>query len=143
MIMFNLKEARGTYKKLILECMFKCTRQYAVITKYWNKARYFAYFGRHLTKQQMEFLSDHWHSIDAVEIDSVPVLYEIRENKPSHNINESSLLLFNKAIGLGFKVKLGLVSYHNNWNYSVEIVDFSKEDCSYSKVFEKPLNEFI
>ncbi len=137
--MFNLKESNGTYKSLIGECMFKLTKRYVVINKYWSKTRYFAIFGSHLTRQQMEFLNDYWHSIDAIEIDFSKgkkiILYEIKTKNMNKKISgfkpkitETAVLLYNKAIETGFFVQIATICFHNNWNYSIQLLDFTEQN---------------
>ncbi|MFP4403216.1 MAG: hypothetical protein ACLFPJ_02610 [Candidatus Woesearchaeota archaeon] len=138
--MFKLKEAKGTYKGLIGECMFKLTRKYAILNKYWNKRKYFEIFGKYLNDKQINFLNKYWHSLDAIEIVFINktknvFLYEIKTKniynkslgfKPK--ITKSSVLLYKKAIELDFKVNLAFVCFYNDWNYSVKIVDFSENN---------------
>ncbi len=137
--MFNLKESKGAYKDLIGECMFKLTRRCAVITKYWSKTRYFAIFGNHLTRQHMEFLDDYWYSIDGIEIDfskeKKVILYEIKTkniNKKISGFNpkitEKAVLLYKKAIDNGFSVQIATICFHNNWNYSIQLLDFAEQN---------------
>lgn len=141
--MFNLKKAKGTYKRLIGECMFKLSRNYAVLTKYWNKRRYLDYFGKYLTKPQLDFVNEYWHSLDAIEIDYSNgfrdvYLYEIKTNaceelnlKPK--INEARVLLYQKALKMGFIVKLAFVCFEDDWNYSVNLLDFSENNLCIDK----------
>ncbi len=138
--MFKLKESKGTYKGLIGECMFKLTRKYAVINKYWNKKKYFEIFGKYLNNKQIDFLNKHWHSLDAIEIvfkngTKKVFLYEIKTkniyNKPLNfrpKITRSTVLLYERAIEFGFEVNIVFVCFHNDWNYSVKYTEFSEKN---------------
>lgn len=155
--MKNLKECNGTYKGLIGECMFKLKQKNAVINKYWNKRKYFEIFGQHLTNKQMEFLNDYWHSLDAVEINfkigqKKKVIYEIktinaykRRQYLKPKINHSSILLYQKALSLGFEVQLAYVCLHEDWKFSIEFVEFSKDNCyvNWTKTYDKEILDFI
>ena len=141
--MHNLKEAKGTYKGLIGECMFKLTRKYAVINKYWNKRKYFEVFGKHLTQLQIQFINRHWYSLDALEISFNPkkvTLYEIKTRniystelgfKPK--ITESTVVIYEKGIAAGLNVKIALVELHSDWNYKVNVVDFNEDNYCIDK----------
>ena len=138
--MRNLKECNGAYKSLIGECMFKLAMNYAVINKYWNKTKYIGIFGQYLNREQMEFLNDYWHSIDAIEVnfrigEKKIILYEIKtKNVYKKKLNfkpkiiHSKVLLYKKAIKLGFEVKLAYICLHNDWNFSIEFFNLSKTD---------------
>lgn len=134
--MFNLKKANGTYKGLVGECMFKMSRKYAVINKYWNREKYFLKFAKYLIEKQIEFLIKNWYSLDAIEImfsedQKLVVLYEIKTKnayskelgfKPK--ITMSTVNLYKKAESLGFCVKIANVIFLDDWNYEIKMVDF-------------------
>lgn len=54
--MYNLKRGKGTYKGLIGECMFKLTRRYLVVTKFFNKNKYLSIFGEKFSKKEKDFI---------------------------------------------------------------------------------------
>jgi hypothetical protein len=139
--MNNLKEGKGTYKGLIGECMFKMTRPYLIVTKFFNKRKYFEIFGNKFSKFENEFIDKNWFSIDAIEINySIKprkvVIYEIKTVNEYKNPNLhwgikmtlSTHKIYNEALKLGFDVKFAIVHLLDNWNYEIEIVDFDKLD---------------
>ncbi len=134
--MYNLKEGKGTFKGTIGECMFKLTNDKVVITKFFNKSKYFFIFGKYLNEKQSQFLQENWYSIDAIEIlfiEGKPqaFLYEIKtRNKYARELSykpkmtEASHALYNSSKEYGFIPKLVTVWLHDNWEYSIEIKDF-------------------
>jgi len=139
--MYKLRELNGSYKGLAGECMFKLTRKWAVLPKFFNKNRYFLIFGKHLDGQQSEFIRLNWYSIDSIEISfkggiKEITLFEIK----TKNVYSKELFykpkmtfavhnLFNTAKSIGFNVKLALVKFYDNWDYDVEMLDFN--ECNY------------
>ncbi len=145
--MYNLKEGKGTYKGLIGECLFKLTKKYLIVTKFFNKRKYFDTFGKNLLEQEKEFIEKNWFTIDALEFDYSEkhrkvIIYEIKTRnkydapKPNwkNKMTLSSCNIYNEALRLGFKVKLVTVWLHNDWDYDIETEDF--ESATYS--IDKP-----
>ncbi len=141
--MYNLKEGKGSYKGLIGECLFKLTRKYLVVTKFFNKNKYFGIFGEKFSEQEREFIDKNWFSIDAIEFDYTQkprkvVLFEIKTRnkyaKPKSNWKNKFTLathnMYNNAESLGFNVKIATVWLLDDWNYNIEIEDF--KDATYS-----------
>ena len=63
--------------------MFKLTRRYLIVTKFFNKNKYFKIFGEKLSEQEKNFIDKNWFSIDAIEFDYTKnprkvVLFEIK-----------------------------------------------------------------
>lgn len=135
--MYNLKEGKGTYKGLIGECLFKLTRKYLVVTKFFNKNKYFEIFGEKLSIEERNFISQNWFSIDAIEFDYTQnprkiILFEIKtKNKysnPKSNWEIKMTLathnMYNQALKIGFDVKVVIVWLLDNWEYDIEIQNF-------------------
>lgn len=131
--MYNLKEGKGTFKGTIGECMFKLTNDKVVITKFFNKDKYFFIFGKYFDSNQLQFLKENWYSIDAIEIMFLEgktqfLLYEIKtRNKYAKKLSykpkmtEASHILYSSFRDYGFIPKLVTVWLHDNWEYIIEI----------------------
>ena len=145
-IMYNLKNGKGSFKGLIGECMFKLTDRYLVITRFFNRNKYFTVFGKYLTKEQAEFIDKNWFSIDAIKISfdggfKKVCLYEIKtKNKYADpkvfwrtKFTQSTIDVYNKAIELGFGVKVATVRLYDNWNYELEFEDFKNANYCIDK----------
>lgn len=148
--MHNLKRGKGTYKGLVGECLFKLTRKYLIVTKFFNKNKYFDIFSNKLSKEEKDFLDKNWFSIDAIEFDYLKkprkiVLFEIKtfNDYGDYTIRESNWLpkmtlatsdIYKEALRKGFDVKVAIVWLKENWDYDVEIVDFDK----FKYVIDKP-----
>ena len=152
--MYNLKEATGTYKGLIGECLFKLTRRYAIITKFFNKKKYFSIFGDRLSEKEKEFIEKNWFSIDGIEFDyrfspRKIVLFEVKTMNERYSskpywlpkITIAEKNMYEEAISLGFSVMVALVNLLDNWNYSVEIKNF--EDVKFSIDKPKPYDKGV
>lgn len=129
--MYNLKNGKGTYKGMVGECLFKLTRQYLILPKFFNKNKYFMIFSKKFTIEQVKFLKENWYSIDSIEfIDNKPVLFEIKTrnkylNPKSNWLPKMTLAthnMYKKAIKLGFIVKVAHVWLLDDWNYSIELI---------------------
>ena len=152
--MYNLKKGKGTYKGLIGECLFKLTRKYLVLPKFFNKGKYLKIFESKLSEKEKNFINKNWFSIDAIEFDYTTkprkvVLFEIKtRNKyidPNPNWGQKMTLatcnMYNEALNIGFNVKVATVWLHDNWNYHIEIVDFNQARYSIDKpkIYDKGL----
>ena len=154
--MYNLRVPGGTYKGIIGECMFKLTRRYLILPKFFNKFKYFKIFSDRLSLEEKNFLNKYWFSIDALEFDYSKkprkiVLFEIKtisnpsfcDHKPEEMIKMTLAThnIYTEAKSLGFDVKIAIVELLDNWNYEVELVDFDK--CNYyvdkPKKYDLPL----
>ncbi|MEK6900400.1 MAG: hypothetical protein AABX05_04725 [Nanoarchaeota archaeon] len=137
--MYDLKEAKGTFKGTIGECMFKLTNERVVITKFFNQNKYFFVFGKYFNEKQLKFLQENWYSLDAIEINFAQgkqqiFLYEIktrnkyrRELGYKPKMTEASHILYNQSRDYGFIPKLVTVWLYDNWNYDLNIEDFHEE----------------
>jgi len=153
--MYNLKRGKGTYKGLIGECLFKLTRRYLIVTKFFNRDKYFEIFKDKLSEEERGFLYKNWFSIDALEFDynknpRKVVLFEIKTLNDFYyqkmnglnripKITLNTFNLYNEALKKGFDVKIAIVWLKENWDYNIEITDFNK--CKYlidkSKKYDK------
>jgi len=137
--MYNLKKGKGTYKGLIGECLFKLTRRYLVLTKFFNKNKYLKIFEDKLSEQERNFINKNWFSIDAIDFDYTKkprkiVLYEIKTrnkqpNPKPHWVEKMTLAthnMYNEALKLGFEVKIANVWLYDDWNYDIEIKNFNE-----------------
>jgi len=134
--MFNLKRCGGSFKGTIGECMFKLTNDKVIVTKFFNKNKFFSIFGNRISKDKHEFLVLNWYSIDGIEFDNLNrniILYEIKTKneykkklhfKPKMTL--STHLLYNQAKNLGFVVKLVIVLLYENWDFGIRIEDFDE-----------------
>lgn len=135
--MYNLQKMNGSFKGLIAECMFKLTNKRVVITKFFNKSKYFIIFGKYLSPDQRKFLESNWHSIDALEVIFYNggyrvILYEIKtQNAKYENIRKWPLKLtlntyniYSHAYNFGFEVKLVKVLIFPDWDFDIKIEDF-------------------
>jgi hypothetical protein len=143
--MYNLKRGGGTYKGIVGECLFKLTRRYLILPKFFNKEKYFKIFGERLSKDEANFIDNNWHSLDAIEFDYTKnprkvVLFEVKtlNDVYYHKLNglnripiftDSSVKMYKGALQNGFDVRVAKVWLKDDWNYDVEIVDFDK--CNY------------
>lgn len=143
--MYNLKKVSGSYKGWIGECLFKVTRKYVILTRFFSKNKYFKIFEDKLTNDEKQFLDKNWFSIDALEFDytKLPrrlVLYEVKTlndyfNSKLNGLNRipkitlNSYKMYTEALVRGFDVKVVFVWLRNSWNYDIEIFDFNK--CKY------------
>lgn len=141
--MYNLKDFYGTYKGLIGECLFKLTRRYLILPKFFNKYRYLKIFEDKLSSEEKDFLEKYWFSIDALEFDYTKdprkiVLFEIKTLNDFyyakiHGLNripkltESTCNIYKEALKTGFDVKIAIVWLKNDWNYEINIIDFDKK----------------
>ena len=137
--MFNLKRYNGTFKGVIGECLFKNTNDNVIITKFFNKNKFFSKFDNIIGKEKRDFLFNNWFSIDAVEFDKSSmkiVLYEIKTrnkyNKELHFKPKMTLAthkIYTEALRIGFIVKIATVWLCDNWDYNVVLSDF--DDSQY------------
>ncbi|MFA5173982.1 MAG: hypothetical protein WC438_02255 [Candidatus Pacearchaeota archaeon] len=146
--MYNLKEGKGTYKGIIGECLFKLTRRYLILTKFFNRVKYLEIFSWFFDEPKITFLKENWYSIDAIELDyknKKPILFEIKTLNDFYyaklnGINriplfsQSTIDIYKKALDLGFEIKIAKIWLKKDWNYNVEITDF--EDTNY--IVSKP-----
>ncbi len=149
--MYDLRSLNGSYKGYAGECMFKLTRKWAVLLKFWNKNKYFSIFEKYLSFEQCKFIAKYWNSIDSIEISFTNkkkeiILYEIKTKnvyrKKIHyklKITKNIVDIFSEAKSLGFLTKSAIVLFYDNWNYSVEIEDFdqSKFYIDKLKIYDK------
>jgi hypothetical protein len=153
--MYNLKRGKGTYKGIIGECLFKLTRKYLILTKFFNKNKYFLEFGNGFSEEQIQFLSENWYSIDAIEFfyDSgvrKTILFEIKTLNDFYfeklkginkipKFTKNTWDMYHLALNKGFDVKVAIIWLKNNWNYEIEIIDIDK--CRYviddPKIYDK------
>jgi len=139
--MYNLKRGGGTYKGIIGECMFKLTRRYLILTKFFNKKKYLDFFGGRFSIEQKSFIDNHWYSIDALEfIYGKITLFEIKTLNDFYyskldginrvpQFTQHTIEIYKEALRLGFDVKVAVVWLKENWDYEVSISDFDK--CNY------------
>jgi len=148
--MYNLKRGRGSYKGLIGECLFKLTRKYLIVTKFFNKNKYFYIFGDKLSEEEKDFIEKNWFSIDAIELDYTKnprkvILFEIKTlNDYGENVLRKNIWLpkmtlatsdmYKEALKRGFDVKVAIIWLKDNWNYSIELTDFEKANY----IIDKP-----
>lgn len=137
--MYNLKTCNGTFKGMIGECLFKLTRRYLVITKFFNKSKYTLIFGHNFTTKQKEFLEKYWFSIDGIEIcwidgNKKAFLYEIKtRNKYPKDLHFKPKMtyqthkMYQEARLHGFFPKIATVWLHDKWEYNVEITEFDEK----------------
>jgi hypothetical protein len=136
MFMYDLRESKGSFKGIIGECMFKETRRNLVLPKFFNRDKYFFIFGKYLSEAQADFLRQNWHSVDGIELSFERgkriILYEVKTKneykvhlgfKPKMTL--ATHTLYQKAKSLGFVVKLAIVHFHEDWNYSVTVDDLN------------------
>ena len=138
--MYNLKNGKGTFKGLIGECMLKLTRRNLILTRFFNRTKFFQLFNRNLTTIHKEFLFKNWYSIDALEWDYTGkskklILFEIKTENQKFNVKRSwrrpkmtlaTHDMYNHALSLGFDVQVATVKLLDDWNYDIQLSDFSK-----------------
>ena len=139
--MFDLEKLGGSFKGIITECMFKLANKKVVITKFFNKEKYFNIFGRCFNKEQEEFLRDNWYSIDGIEIQVSNgrrklILYEVKtknayyadkEEWNSLKITANTHNMYLESKALGFEPYLALIWILKDWKFDVEIKEFESE----------------
>jgi len=122
--------------------LFKQTKKYLIVTKFFNKNRYFNIFRDKLLKEERNFLDKNWFSIDAIEFDYTKnprkiVLFEIKTLNDFYysklngingipKFTRATIEMYKEALKVGFDVKVAIVWLKENWNYDVEIIDFCK-----------------
>jgi len=134
--MFDLKKSKGTFKGLIGENMFKLANKEAILVRFFNKNKFIQLFKTYLNKKQINFLNYYWYSLDAIKINSKEiVLYEIKtKNKYKSKLffkpkmTKSTHEMYILAKKLGFKVKLTIVEFHENWQYEIHINSLEEKD---------------
>ena len=142
--MFNVKKAGGTFKGIIGECLFKLTNDSVIITKFFNKEKFFFYFSKYFTCEQESFLRKHWFSIDAIEVNGISnkavIIYEIKtRNKYSKGLyfkpkmTENTSTIYSNAKSLRIEVQMVTVWLYQNWEYDVEIKEFDLDDFCIEK----------
>ena len=140
--MYNLKRGGGTYKGIIGECMFKLTRRYTILPKFFNKNKYFSIFENKLSQDEKNFINNNWYSLDALEFDYTKnprkiILFEVKTlndfyYKKLDGLNRiptftsATVNMYKEAEKLGFDVKVAIVWLKDNWDYEVELIDFNK-----------------
>jgi len=153
--MHNLKNGKGSFKGLIGECMFKMTDKYVVITRFFNKQKYFSIFGKYLSHVQAEFVDKYWFSIDAIKISFENkikniIIYEIKtRNKYSRirphwktKFTQSTIDIYEEALKIGFNVRVATVWLLDDWNYKIELKDFQDADYCIDKPKKYDLNSW-
>lgn len=120
--------------------MFKLTDKDLVVTRFFNKSKWFGIFSKYLTADQREFLQKHWFSIDAVKVSfkegKEVNLYEIKTKNKYNNprsfwrtkFTQSTVDVYTQALKRGFKVTVATVWLLDNWNYEIEMADFRNAD---------------
>src|SRR3989344_4219607 len=128
-MIYDLRRFNGSFKGTIGECMFKITNDKVVITKIFNKWKYFTIFRKYFTTDQEKFLKENWYSIDAIEIDYTRenkriILYEVKTKntyanlrKWPHKVTQSTVDIYRKSTEIGFIAKMVTVWFHPDWNY--------------------------
>jgi len=132
-----LRRFNGSFKGTIAECMFKLTNDRVVITKFFNKVKYFTVFGKHFTDEQKAFLETNWYSIDAIEVffsdgQRNIILYEIKTKNKAyekkikwpHKITQNTVNMYRKSAEIGFKPIIVIVWFLENWNFEIEVREF-------------------
>ena len=145
--MHNLKEQKGTFKGVIGECMFKMTSRHAFLTRVHPKWKFFTATNKYLTDEQKQFIDKNWYSLDSIEIqfiDNKPevLLYEVKTQNKLHNrpswwkpkITQTTAVLYEQAIKIGFCVKLAIVEFQENWNFEVKILDYASDHYSVDRL---------
>jgi len=124
--------------------MFKETRKHVVITKFFKQYKYMSIFGKYFDAAQSDFLKRNWYSIDAIEISFQPqktiTFYEVK-TKNSYNLHlgfklkvtYATHVMYSEAKQLGFVVKLAMVVFEDDWNYSVELKEFDPSEYCIDK----------
>ncbi|MBW3015466.1 hypothetical protein KY330_03530 [Candidatus Woesearchaeota archaeon] len=135
--MYKLTKLNGSFKGTIAECMFKLVNEKVVITKFFNKKKYFDIFGKYFDDRQKQFLEKNWYSIDAIEVRFVKgvkqlLLFEIKSQNAQYSkiakwplkITASTHRLYTESRQYGFRPILAKVICFDNWNFEVETEDF-------------------
>jgi hypothetical protein len=138
--MHNLKQSGGSYKGFCGEIMFKLTRRNAILTRYWTKQKWLMYYGNRLSEAQIDFLREHWYSLDCIELADRPLIFEIK-TKNEYNvtlqykqkITENTVRLYLLAETLGFHVVSATVLFKDDWNYDVVEKEFDPDDFCIDK----------
>ncbi len=136
--MYNLRTGGGSFKGIIGEYMFKLPNKNVVLTRFFNKPKYFSIFGKYFTPKQLSFLQENWYSIDAIDIvfnngAKEVILYEIKtRNKYYSNLPFKPKMtlethhLYHQAKQLQFITKIATIWLYDNWDYDIEISDFDE-----------------
>ena len=151
---YDLRSSNGVLKGTVGECMLKLAKPCCALTCLTNKERWFNYFSKYLTSEQIFFLDFAWTSLDCVEVidkDTKPKIYLYESKtvnakylhyrcKPDMTIN--TIKLYEEALKLGFLVKIVLVLFHVDWKYSLEFKDFSELNYRVAKQKFQPRVDF-
>ena len=124
--------------------MFGLSEEKVFLTRFHGKAKYLPIIQKYLNFKQKQFIDMYWYSIDAIKIQynnnnnnnntSQVILYEIKtKNKYNTELNYKPKMtkatheMYNYAKELGFITKLVTIFFHENWNFSIEIIDFDEK----------------
>ena len=149
--MFDLEKMHGTFKGTIAECMFKLTNKRVVVTKFFNKKKYFEIFGKYFNGEQISFLEGNWYSIDAIEINfdygvKHLILYEIKSKNAyfakggfPFKITQNTYNIYTKSKDMGFEPKFAVVWFFKDWKFDISIRDFDQSNwvIDKSKSYDK------
>lgn len=145
--MFDLEKFGGNFKGTIAECMFKLTNKRVVVTKFFNKGKYFNIFGGYFNNEQKKFFEENWYSIDAIEIKfengkKKIILYEIKSKSAYYakkikkwplKITANTYEIYKYSQGIGFEPKLALVWFLKDWKFDIQIQEFESVRWSIDK----------
>jgi len=135
--MYDLKRCNGTFKGLIGECLFKITRDKAILVRFFSSNKFATIFNKVLEKAQVDFLLENWYSLDAIEYmgdQKKFILYEIKTRnhyrkelgfKPK--MTKSTRDLYSQARQLGFVVKCATVWLYENWEFNAQIEEYDEK----------------
>jgi len=135
--MYNVKRVNGTFKGLIGECLFKDTDNSVILTRFFAKNKWLDLFGDRISPDQRAFLLEHWYSIDAIRIPrhNQPLLiFEVktRNRYPRMDVrwvtkfSRNTVELYVHAQKIGIVVSVVTIWLEDEWNYTVQIEDFSQ-----------------
>jgi hypothetical protein len=124
--MHSLKKAKGTFKGLAGECMARIVKTHIILTHFQQPEQAIKQLQHTYSKTQLEFLTKHWHTIDAIDSQN-PIIYEIKTRCSQHSRRKPVLTSFcnyvlEKAKEIHIEPRLLKVIFEYNWKY--ELIEY-------------------
>ncbi|MFP4119194.1 MAG: hypothetical protein ACLFTH_04020 [Candidatus Woesearchaeota archaeon] len=132
----------GTFKGTVGELMFKMSDKNIICSRFFSYKKFSYYFYRYFTEEQNKFIKDNWYSFDALKVRNKElILYEVktkniyRKGELSYRpkMTKSTVNMYTSAKKLGFKVMLAFVKLKTDWQYEIELKEFSEENYCIDK----------
>lgn len=145
--MNSLKKTSGTFKGLAGECMFRIAKPQIILTHFQSKKFALRQVEKVYTKEQIDFLSENWDTIDAID-SCEPKVYEIKTKSCDYGKYKARVMAnchntLKKSAKLGIKPILAKVILEEDWLYRVVEIDYLRADVNVimPKKYNKPYQQ--